>query len=44
MTAVFGSDDDKKKRDKKNVTRRYLEGLADYAAPVIPVAGPALSS
>lgn len=44
MTAVFGSDDDKKKRDKKNVTRRYLEALADYAAPVIPVAGPALSS
>ena len=44
MTAVFGSDDDKKKRDKKGVTRRYLEGLADYAAPVIPVAGPALSS
>lgn len=44
MTAVFGSDDDKKKRDKKSVTRRYLEVLADYAAPVIPVAGPALSS
>lgn len=44
MAAVFGSDDDKKKRDKKNVIRRYLEALADYAAPVIPLAGPALSS
>ncbi|MCD7984063.1 MAG: hypothetical protein LUG19_07400 [Desulfovibrio sp.] len=44
MTAVFGSDDDKKKRDKKSVTRRYLEGLGDYVAPVIPVAGPALAS
>lgn len=44
MSAAFGSDDDKKKRGKKSVTRRYLEGLADYAAPVMPVVGPALSS
>lgn len=44
MSAVFGSDDDKKKRDKKSAPRRYLEGLVDYAAPVIPVVGPALAS
>ena len=42
--AAFGDDEKKKERDKKPWQRRALEGLADYASPAVPVAGPLASS
>ncbi len=41
---IFGSDDEKKKQGKKSWERRYLENLVDYAAPSLPIVGPAISA